>query len=146
MGIEFAYSAETAFVTPILLGIGVSHKNMTMVWGLSPVFGFILSPILGTLSDRCRSSLGRRRPFIIGLSVLLFLGLLLVPYGENVGAWLGDTGEHFVNMSLLNDTGFNLTDYDFYRIDDEIGHVMNFKYAIIITIIGTILLDFRLVQ
>lgn len=26
LGIEFAYAAETAFVSPILLGIGIEHK------------------------------------------------------------------------------------------------------------------------
>jgi hypothetical protein len=28
MGIEFAYAAETAFVSPTLLGIGIQHRNM----------------------------------------------------------------------------------------------------------------------
>lgn len=31
MGIEFAYAAETAFVSPTLLGIGIQHRNMTLV-------------------------------------------------------------------------------------------------------------------
>jgi solute carrier family 45, member 1/2/4 len=83
MGIEFAYSAETAFVSPTLLKIGVAHRHMTLVWGLSPLVGFFLTPILGSLSDRCDSPLGRRRPFILALSVGVFLGtvfLLLTKY------------------------------------------------------------------
>lgn len=31
MGIEFAYSAETAFVSPTLLGIGIQHRNMVTI-------------------------------------------------------------------------------------------------------------------
>ncbi|KAL1453443.1 hypothetical protein WDU94_007581 [Cyamophila willieti] len=74
MGIEYSYAAETAFVSPTLLKIGVDHAHMTLVWGLSPLVGFCLTPILGSLSDRCRWQLGRRRPFILLLSLGVFFG------------------------------------------------------------------------
>lgn len=74
MGIEFSYAAETAFVSPTLLKIGVEHQHMTLVWALSPLVGFFLCPILGSLSDRCKLNIGRRRPFIILLSIGVFLG------------------------------------------------------------------------
>ncbi|KAF2890817.1 hypothetical protein ILUMI_15356, partial [Ignelater luminosus] len=73
MGIEFSYAAETAFVSPTLLQIGVEHKHMTLVWALSPLVGFFLTPILGSMSDRCRIKMGRRRPFIL----LMSLGVLI---------------------------------------------------------------------
>jgi len=82
MGIEFSYAAETAFVSPTLLKIGVSQRHMTLIWCLSPLVGFFLTPILGSLSDRCRSMLGRRRPFIILLSIGVICGLILVPNGK----------------------------------------------------------------
>ena len=90
MGIEFAYAAETAFVSPTLLKIGVSQSHMTLIWCLSPLVGFFLTPILGSLSDRCKSALGRRRPFIILLSIGVVLGLLLVPNGKDLGKLMGD--------------------------------------------------------
>ena len=89
MGIEFAYAAETAFVSPTLLKIGVSQvqhclhcaalhcaaqSHMTLIWCLSPLVGFLLTPVLGSLSDRCQSQLGRRRPFILTLSLGVVLG------------------------------------------------------------------------
>merc|ERR1719283_268671 len=96
MGIEFAYAAETAFVSPTLLKIGVSQSHMTLIWCLSPLVGFFLTPILGSLSDRCRSPLGRRRPFIILLSIGVVLGLILVPNGKHFGKMLGDEYSHYV--------------------------------------------------
>ena len=78
MGIEFVYAAETAFVSPILLSIGLDHHQMTLIWGISPVLGFLGSPLLGSLSDRCRSALGRRRPFILTLSIGLLLGNIVI--------------------------------------------------------------------
>lgn len=103
-GIEFCYAAETAFVSPILLKIGVPVLYMTLIWCLSPLFGFFLVPFLGSCSDRCRSKLGRRRPFILMLSLGIIVGLILVPNGENIGILLGDdnresTGYH---MNLTN--------------------------------------------
>lgn len=78
MGIEFSYAAETAFVSPTLLKIGVQHQHMTLVWALSPLVGFFLTPILGSLSDRCQLLMGRRRPFIILLSIGVFIGMLFM--------------------------------------------------------------------
>lgn len=80
MGIEFSYAAETAFVSPTLLKIGVEHQHMTLVWALSPLVGFFLTPVLGSLSDRCRLILGRRRPFIILLSIGVFIGRIYFYY------------------------------------------------------------------
>lgn len=74
MGIEFSYAAETAFVSPTLLKIGVDHQHMTLVWALSPLVGFFVTPILGSVSDRCRLPYGRRRPFILLLSVGVLIG------------------------------------------------------------------------
>lgn len=76
MGIEFSYAAETAFVSPTLLNIGVDHQHMTLVWAVSPCIGFFVTPILGSLSDRCTLPLGRRRPFLIMLACGVFLGEL----------------------------------------------------------------------
>ncbi|XP_026737275.1 proton-associated sugar transporter A [Trichoplusia ni] len=90
MGIEFSYAGETAFVSPTLLQIGVPHQQMTLVWALSPLIGFFMTPLLGSLSDRCRSSFGRRRPFILMMSLGVLIGLILVPNGEDLGYALGD--------------------------------------------------------
>ena len=86
-GIELCYAAETAFVSPILLKLGVPVSLMTMIWCLSPVLGFFLVPFMGSLSDRCPLALGRRRPFILVMSVGIVLGLALVPNGEALGKY-----------------------------------------------------------
>lgn len=150
MGIEFAYAAETAFVSPTLLKIGVSQSHMTLIWCLSPLVGFFLTPILGSLSDRCKSPLGRRRPFIILLSIGVVLGLLLVPNGKAIGKMMGDKYYH---KDLDMPTGrifpesSNLTEYDYGESSTEPPgppsdlHTYH-PWGIFFTIIGTVLLDF----
>ncbi len=107
-GIEFCYSAETAFVTPTLLTFGVPINSTTTIWCLSPCIGFFLSPIMGSLSDTCKSSFGRRRPFIVLLSLGIIIGLILVPNGDYISKLLS----------------------------------LSHSWAVFITIIGAVLLDF----
>ena len=81
-GIEFCYAAETAFVSPILLQIGLPVMFMTWAWCLPPLIGFFLVPVLGSLSDKCQTRFGRRRPFILLYSIGILLGLLFVANGK----------------------------------------------------------------
>uniref|UniRef100_A0A2M3Z1X8 Putative sucrose transporter n=1 Tax=Anopheles braziliensis TaxID=58242 RepID=A0A2M3Z1X8_9DIPT len=135
MGIEIVYSAETAFVTPILLSIGIEHHLMTGVWGISPLIGLLVSPVLGSFSDRCRSRYGRRRPLLLALGAGLVLGCLLLPFGETIGQWLGDVGEPVIPAN--NDT-ITIDALNQAAVVSS-GH---FRWAIPLTILGTIMLDF----
>ena len=51
-GREFCYAVEGGLTTPILLSIGLPLNMYSLVWVVSPVLGFILQPIIGSLSDR----------------------------------------------------------------------------------------------
>ncbi|KNC21105.1 hypothetical protein FF38_04337 [Lucilia cuprina] len=144
MAIEFAYAAETSFVSPILLQIGIDHKVMTMAWGLSPLLGFFLSPLLGSISDRCYLKMGRRRPIITVLSFGILLGLILVPYGKEFGLLLGDEGYTY-NVSATIASNFSIAEGSVAALlspEQEGPSPSNYKYATILTIIGLVLLDF----
>ncbi|KAL7637240.1 UNVERIFIED_CONTAM: hypothetical protein RMT77_011952 [Armadillidium vulgare] len=166
MGIEFCYAAETAFVSPTLLKIGVRHAEMTLIWCLSPFVGFFLTPVLGSLSDNCRSELGRRRPFIILLAIGIILGLILVPNGKLIGTALGDKWpDNNLTMQtlppdklseLLSATEFGrlnatvITDSVVSAPNDtnatihqgETESSGNHPWGVFFTILGTMLLDF----
>ncbi|KAH9368306.1 hypothetical protein HPB48_008028 [Haemaphysalis longicornis] len=91
-GIELCYAAETAFIGPILLGLGVPISFVALTMCLSPAIGFFVTPLLGSLSDTCTWRFGRRRPFIVLLSVGMFIGLVLVPNGRDLGSEVRSTG------------------------------------------------------
>lgn len=121
---------------------------MTLIWCLSPLIGFFLTPILGSLSDRCRSSLGRRRPFIILLSVGVVIGLLLVPNGKFIGKQLGDRypGEERLEEEMKGPGG-RLTglvaESNSTIIQEELhGEHASHPWGVFFTVLGTVLLDF----
>ncbi|XP_044030130.1 membrane-associated transporter protein isoform X3 [Siniperca chuatsi] len=88
-GREFCYAVEAAFVTPVLLSVGLPRSLYSLVWLISPILGFLLQPIIGSASDYCRSSWGRRRPYILALGILMLLGITLFLNGDAVISGLG---------------------------------------------------------
>ncbi|XP_056590169.1 proton-associated sugar transporter A isoform X2 [Triplophysa dalaica] len=90
-GIEFSYAMETAYVTPVLLQMGLPDQFYSLVWFISPILGFLVQPFLGAWSDRCTSRFGRRRPFIFALAIGALMGLTLVLNGRDIGSAVADT-------------------------------------------------------
>ncbi|XP_041826200.1 membrane-associated transporter protein [Melanotaenia boesemani] len=83
-GREFCYAVEAAFVTPVLLSVGLPRSLYSLVWLISPILGFLLQPIIGSASDYCRSPWGRRRPYILVLGILMLVGISMFLNGDAV--------------------------------------------------------------
>ena len=78
--------------TPYLLQLGLTKSRTSLVWIAGPLSGLIMQPVVGVLADNSRSKWGRRRPFMIGGS--LVVGLCLIVLGwtkEIVGSFITDT-------------------------------------------------------
>ncbi|XP_051966894.1 proton-associated sugar transporter A-like isoform X1 [Xyrauchen texanus] len=110
-GIEFSYAMETAYVTPVLLQMGLPDQFYSLVWFISPILGFLLQPILGAWSDRCTSHFGRRRPFIFALAIGALLGLTLVLNGRDIGSAVADTTVNHKWGIVLTVCGVVLMDF-----------------------------------
>ncbi|XP_077459718.1 proton-associated sugar transporter A isoform X2 [Stigmatopora argus] len=110
-GIEFSYAMETAYVTPVLLQMGLPDQFYSLVWFISPILGFLVQPLLGAWSDRCTSRFGRRRPFIFALAIGALLGLTLVLNGRDIGGALADTASNHKWGIILTVCGVVLMDF-----------------------------------
>lgn len=64
---------------------GLPEQYYSLTWFLSPILGLIFTPIIGSASDRCTLSWGRRRPFILALCVGVLFGVALFLNGSAIG-------------------------------------------------------------
>ena len=92
-GLELLFSIEVALTVPILLKLQVPESIYSYVYFPSPVFAFLFQPLMGLMSDRCESKFGRRKPFILVLSLGAFIGISLILNGGQVGQWFNDDSE-----------------------------------------------------
>lgn len=64
---------------------GLPEQYYSLTWFLSPILGLIFTPLIGSASDRCTLSWGRRRPFILALCVGVLFGVALFLNGSAIG-------------------------------------------------------------
>ena len=103
-GLEFCASAAFTYIPPMILKAGLSEEHMSWTLGGGPFLGFVLVPWIGRHSDNCRSRFGRRRPYILALSILLIISLIMIPYGEFFGVYAFGPSEwtkHFGVVILI---------------------------------------------
>ena len=69
-------------VPPILEGhFGLSGVMTGFIVALNAIFGLVLSPFVGWLSDRTKTRFGRRLPYILGGAIVGGISLALMPLG-----------------------------------------------------------------
>jgi MFS family permease len=87
-----------AFLGPVLssqmtrLSPENSASTLGVLYGIGAIPALFIPLIVGPLSDRCTSRFGRRRPFILGGSLVGMLGLLLMALGfegASIAAYIG---------------------------------------------------------
>lgn len=86
------FGAMTALVGPIGYSLAVlvdriapdNDEVLGYITGVGALTVVVLGPIIGILSDRTRSRIGRRRPWIIGLTFVGLFGLVIVGLAQNL--------------------------------------------------------------
>ncbi|KAF2742252.1 sucrose transport protein SUC2 [Sporormia fimetaria CBS 119925] len=78
IGLQFTWTVEMTYCTPYLLELGLTKSSISLVWIAGPLSGMIMQPIVGIVADRSKSRWGRRRPFMLGGTVIVSLFLLLL--------------------------------------------------------------------
>ncbi|KFQ61819.1 membrane-associated transporter protein [Pelecanus crispus] len=120
-GREFCYAVEAAFVTPVLLSVGLPKHLYSLVWLISPVLGFMLQPVAGSASDHCTCSWGRRRPYILGLGIIMLLGMALYLNGDvMMSAFIGERDNQRTWAIVITMLGVVLFDFAADFIDGPI--------------------------
>ncbi|KAL6512092.1 general substrate transporter [Orobanche gracilis] len=90
-GVQFGWALQLSLLTPYTQLLGLAHKWASLVWLCGPVSGLVVQVIIGHHSDRCTSTFGRRRPFILCGAISLSIGVLLIGYAADIGRYFGDS-------------------------------------------------------
>ena len=97
-----------AFVTPIAISLAIrvaqlapGHEEyLGYIIGAGGIAAVLAAPLFGMLSDRTRTRLGRRRPFLIGLTVVGGVALLVMAQASGIivlGLGLGPGADQLGN-------------------------------------------------
>ena len=79
MGLQFGMGLQMANMSAIYKYLGAADHEIAWLWIAAPLTGLLIQPIVGQMSDRCWTGLGRRRPFILIGAVLSSFALVMMP-------------------------------------------------------------------
>jgi maltose/moltooligosaccharide transporter len=79
-GLQFSFGLQQANMGPIYSILGADEGSLPLLWLAGPMTGLIIQPLIGAMSDRTSSRLGRRTPYFLIGAVLCSLCLFAMPY------------------------------------------------------------------
>ena len=89
LGIQFGFGLQLANMSAIYTKLGASPDKLPMLWLAAPLTGLIVQPIIGSMSDRTWTRLGRRRPYFLVGAILSSLALWFMPDAPTLWAAAG---------------------------------------------------------
>jgi maltose/moltooligosaccharide transporter len=84
LGIQFGWGLQMANMSAIYKYLGADERSIPFLWLAGPVTGLFVQPIIGSLSDRTWSRLGRRRPFFLVGALIASVTLFFMPDSPSV--------------------------------------------------------------
>jgi maltose/moltooligosaccharide transporter len=99
-GVQFSFGLTQSAVNPIFLFLGADAHSLPILNIAGPITGLLIQPFIGAMSDKTWSDRwGKRKPYIIGGSIVMILILFLFPlvtalWMAVVCLWLVDAGNN----------------------------------------------------
>lgn len=86
-GLQFAWQMRIILSGPVTENLGASPFLYGLIWLAGPFTGMVVQPLVGALSDRTKSSFGRRRPYLLGGAVIAAIALWIFPNSNFAVDW-----------------------------------------------------------
>ena len=102
LGIQFGFALQNANTSRIFETLGAKVEDIPILWIAAPVTGLIIQPIIGYMSDRTWTRLGRRRPYFLIGAILSSIALCIMPNSPSLWIaagtlWIMDAS---INISM----------------------------------------------
>lgn len=101
LGIQFGWGLQMANMSPIYKYLGADEASLPYLWLAGPLTGLLVQPIVGAMSDRTWTRLGRRRPYFLVGAILASICLILMPNSSAV--WMA------AGLLWIMDASINIT-------------------------------------
>ncbi len=101
VGIQFGFALQTANISRIFEKLGAQVDAIPILWVAAPVAGLIIQPLVGHMSDKTWTRLGRRKPYFLIGAILSSLALLVMPNSPSL--WIA------AGMLWIMDASINVT-------------------------------------
>src|SRR6476619_1730003 len=79
LGIQFGWGLQLGNMSAIYEKLGAKPDDIPILWLAAPLTGLIVQPIIGSMSDRTWTRLGRRRPYFLCGAILASCALFVMP-------------------------------------------------------------------
>ncbi|MGY6562993.1 MAG: MFS transporter [Luteibaculaceae bacterium] len=110
LGVQFGFALQNANASRILSNLGADLHDLAFFWLVAPIMGLLVQPVVGAMSDKTWTKLGRRIPFIVVGAVASALAMFLMPNASIIVKAGGTAALIFgVVMLALMDGSFNVT-------------------------------------
>lgn len=86
--IQTLWAIQNGNASPFFLQLGVAAKHLPVVWLAGPISGLVVQPLVGSWSDRLRTSCGRRRPVLALFSVLTAASAISLAWSRSIATEL----------------------------------------------------------
>ncbi|MEM0951837.1 MAG: MFS transporter [Cyanobacteria bacterium P01_H01_bin.74] len=84
IGIQFAWMMQISLSSRILEPLGANPFLFGLIWCAGPITGLLVQPLVGVLSDKTWTPIGRRRPFILIGALLGALAIFAFPFSPTL--------------------------------------------------------------
>src|SRR5205085_9718393 len=84
LGIQFGWGLQLGNMSGIYEKLGADPARLPILWLAAPLTGLIVQPIIGSMSDRTWTRLGRRRPYFLSGAVLASVALFFMPTSSSL--------------------------------------------------------------
>src|SRR5262245_21243678 len=84
LGIQFGWGLQLGNMSGIYEKLGANPDKLPILWLAAPLTGLVVQPIIGSMSDRTWTRLGRRRPYFLVGAILASIALFFMPTSSSL--------------------------------------------------------------
>ncbi|KLO12527.1 MFS general substrate transporter [Schizopora paradoxa] len=101
LGVQMMWSVEMAYSSPYLMSLGLSKSLIAVALLAGPFSGLIVQPLIGVIADNTKSRFGRRRPYMIGATLICCISMLSFGFTRKITTMFSNSDTLTILIAVL---------------------------------------------